>query len=137
LMDRGLQLAKQEYAGVKRFGITLLIVDETKTVSVIPIGNPVASIVGIRVQDLTEMKWYDVFPEGQQAYCRPGPMHIIFGAVNVGSVDGNLKGMLLDEYESTIIPETAKECFVGNLVYWETDLIMPARTYALTMKVGH
>jgi len=103
-----------------------------------PVGEPKASIIGIRAQDMVRFLWYEVYPEEVQAYCVPGEkkLHVVFGAKNVGGADGELRGKLTDDTGAVIIPELARWCNVGNFVYWESDITMPPSDYGLMVEVG-
>ena len=113
--------------------------DQTQVLTIIGLGEPVANINAIRVQDMKTMTWYTVYPEGAQAYVTPGTRsgHIVFGAINYGGVDGDLWGKLTDDTGRVLIPQTYQWCQVGLFVYWEIDFDMPSRNYTLYLEVGH
>lgn len=104
-----------------------------------PIGEPKAVLEGVRVHDNITGVWYEVYPEEVIAYCTAGKaaLHIVFGAVNGGNMDGNLWGKLVDDEEVVIIPKASQWTPVGNLVWWEKTIDMPQREYSLTMEMGH
>ena len=99
----------------------------------------VARIIGIRSQDLVAMRWYSVYPEKEPAYCTPLPkkLHVVFGAENVGTEDGNLWGRLTNSAGKVLIEGRLQWCPVGQFVYWESDLDMPFKRLDLVVKVGH
>ena len=103
-----------------------------------PKGEVEASIIGIRSQDLVAMRWYNVYPEKEPAYCTPlaGKLHVVFGAENVGDQDGNLWGRLIGNGK-VLIEGRLQWCAVGAFVYWESDLDMPFKRLDLVVKVGH
>lgn len=117
--------------------------DQSLSVLVMPLGNPVAQINAIRAHDNEKAVWYNVYPENQQAYCTPGPagpnsgLHVIFGAKNIGTADGNLFGKMTDDTGAVLIASSSQWCVVGNFVYWEKDIVMPTRNYTVTCQVGH
>ena len=114
-------------------------VDETHPFTVILLAEPKATIMGIRTYDNIEEVWYEVHPEMKQAYCTPGAgaLHVVFGGMNVGGVNGYIWGKLTDDEGKEIIPETPQWCAVGAFVWWEKTIDMPARDYGLTVEVGH
>ena len=130
-------MALRQKQMLRRVGI--LGVDQTHAFKVIPLGEPFASIYGVRVHDNIAGVWYNVSPEGQQAYCTPGAvaLHVVFGGMNVGDVDGYIWGKLTDDEGKVIIPQTPQWCPLGQFVWWELTFNMPTRDYLLGIEEGH
>jgi len=120
----------------------LSITDESNTVNVIPLGEPVASIVDIRVRDMVTGVVYNVYPEGVQAYCTPmGAVNTLGlgGTVsNVGTVDGVLFLRITEADTGTVIYQVSFTLAAGRSLSWGyTTCKMPAHPYSLIIEVGH
>lgn len=114
--------------------------DQAINIKVISLVGVKAEINGIRVHDNIADKWYNVYPEGEQAYCTvgSGAIHVVFGAANVGDADGNLWGRMTDtKTGNEIIHKQVQWCRVGNFVWWELTFNMPADGLSLKIEVGH
>lgn len=105
--------------------------------TVYAIGEPEASIIGIRVLDVITGVWYSVYPELAAAYCTPGAGNLVvaYGAQNVGDVDGILYGRILGP-GGEVLQSGSQWCHAGDFVYWEPTLDMPSFDYVLTVEVS-
>lgn len=98
-----------------------------------------AEIYGLRTHDNRLSIWFDVLPERVQAYAFPGKdcLHVVFGGRNIGDVDGDLWGRLMNfETGLPIIPKKKYWCAVGDYVWWEKTFDMPTHNLMLSAEVG-
>ncbi|TSA55549.1 hypothetical protein D4R42_05395 [bacterium] len=105
-----------------------------------PPGEPAVGWAGIRALDRNSGIWYSVYPEGEQAKCRPGSGNLVvaYGARNIGTAESMLygrilgpKGEVLHGPESSGVP-----ILPGNIAFWEPILNMPNYDLALEIQVS-
>ena len=126
----------QQIALAQRVGI--LTADQTQQVTIQVLGNPTAQLSGIRVLDVSTGIWYNVYPEGQPAYCNPGAGNLViaYGVNNVGAIGGNLYGKITDS-GGALLHSGAAWVAPGGTAFWEPVFNMPAEDLNLTIEVGH
>ena len=102
------------------------------------VGNPIAQLTGIRVLDVSTGIWYNVYPEGQPAYCTPGAGNLVitYGVNNVGNVGGTLYGKIIGPGGVELHSGTAWVP-VGGVASWEATLDMINQILNLTIEIGH
>jgi len=102
------------------------------------IEEPTAQISGIRVLDKSTGIWYNVYPEGETAYCTPGTGNLViaYGVNNVGNVDGTLYGKIIGP-GGVILHSGSAWVPLGGAASWEVTLDMIAQILNLTVEVGH
>jgi len=106
---------------------------QKKKALVLPMGVD-SEVAGIRV--LADGTWYNVYPEGQQTKSSSGTIVVAYGAKNIGIVDGNLYGRILKR--TSIIHDGQEQwCHVGDIIYWEPTLNMPAYSINLLVQVAN
>jgi hypothetical protein len=100
------------------------------------IGQVAVDLVGIRALDMFTGTWYEVYPEGRPAYCHPGSYLVIaYGGKNIGTVAGTVYGRILGP-SGEVLHQGSQWCGVGNMVYWEPTLNMPAHDIRLTVEIA-
>jgi len=150
--DRQLLLAEQDYAGTREMlrRVGILAVDQTKSFTVIAIGNALASLVKLVINckqlDGTT-RAFDILA-GQVASAVPGAGNLAFladivsrvgdiQAKNVGTIDGTLYIKVTDDTGAQIGYWTGSVAVGGVLNNTSVVFAMPGRDYVITVEVGH
>ena len=97
----------------------ILVADQTQPLTIQALAGPTAQLSGIRVRDMITGIWYNVYPEGQPAFCTPGAGNLVvsYGVNNIGDMDGNLYGRIISS--GVDIHSGSSWVPVGGMEYWD------------------
>jgi hypothetical protein len=113
--------------------------DVTQPIDIIPVGEQFAQVQNITITDLMKNNSYNVYPDGEQAYCTIGTQtcRISFDVKNVGNVDGSLWAQVRTVEGVMLFPTTFKSAVAGSSVNYTLTIDIPQAGVSLILEVGH